>query len=72
MKTVNIAWIGIALFFLTAIGVSANELLTVEQPLQPTEMNPVVIPYSPEVYGSTAQFEYEFEWLGGKIEANPQ
>lgn len=72
MKTMKIVWICVGLFSLTAIGVSANGFRSDDQPLQPTETNPVVIPYSQEAYGSTAQFEYQFEWQGGKIEANPQ
>ncbi|WP_158082326.1 hypothetical protein [Paenibacillus ferrarius] len=47
------------LLSLSALGVSATE-------------SHIVRPYSPELYDSTAQFEYEFEWLNGKIIANPQ
>jgi len=43
---------------LSALGVSASE-------------SHIVRPYSPELYSSTEQFEYEFEWQNGKIIANP-
>lgn len=31
----------------------------------------VVRSYSPELHQSAEQFEYEFEWLNGTINANP-
>ncbi|MGG1518668.1 hypothetical protein ABE504_24830 [Paenibacillus oryzisoli] len=40
--------------------------------MAPPSSLPTARPYSPDDYASTAQFEYEFEWLGGAIEANPQ
>jgi hypothetical protein len=43
---------------LSALGAKASE-------------NHIVRPYSPELYSSTEQFEYEFEWQNGKIIANP-
>lgn len=47
------------MLFLSALGVSA------------TENHHIIRPYSPELYSSTEQFEYEFEWQNGKIIANP-
>jgi hypothetical protein len=52
---------------LSALGVAANE----NQPEQQRQENHVIPPYSTELYNSTAQFEYEFEWQSGKIIANP-
>lgn len=69
--TVKMVWLCTGLLFLTALGVSAHEK-NPEAAAQPSATLPVVRPYSPDVYSSTAQFEYEFEWLGGAIEANPQ
>lgn len=48
----------VCFLFLSAIDVAATE-------------SHVVGPYSPELYDSTEQFEYEFEWLNGTIIANP-
>lgn len=52
---------------LSALGVAATE----SQPEQQPAEKHIVRPYSPEIYNSTAQFEYEFEWQNGKIIANP-
>ena len=56
--TVKIALTFVCFLFLSAIQVTATE-------------NHAVRLYSPELYHSTEQFEYEFEWLNGTIEANP-
>ncbi|GFZ81519.1 hypothetical protein GCM10008018_29100 [Paenibacillus marchantiophytorum] len=51
----------VCILSLSALGVGATE-----------NHSHVVPPYSPELYSSTTQFEYEFEWLHGTILANPQ
>lgn len=57
--TAKIIFAFTCLLSLSVLGVSATE-------------SHVVRPYSPEFYDSTEHFEYEFEWLNGKIIANPQ
>lgn len=59
------------LFSLVAFGVTANEIHP-EKPSVNRPENTIVRPYSPDLYDSTEQFEYEFEWQNGKIIANPQ
>ncbi|WP_156410922.1 hypothetical protein [Paenibacillus sp. Soil787] len=57
--TTKIILVFACMLFLSALGVSA------------TENHHIIRPYSPELYSSTEQFEYEFEWQNGKIIANP-
>jgi hypothetical protein len=69
-----IAKIGFVFFCivsLSVLGVAAKE----SQPNQLVDqrMEQHIVPsYSPALYDSTEQFEYEFEWQNGKIIANPQ
>ncbi|OCT15829.1 hypothetical protein A8709_09375 [Paenibacillus pectinilyticus] len=68
--TAKIGLVVFCIFSLSVLGVAAKE----SQPEKPTakfEADSIVRPYSPELYKSTAQFEYEFEWQNGKILANP-
>ncbi|MBD0381323.1 hypothetical protein [Paenibacillus sedimenti] len=56
--TVKLILSFVCLLSLSALGIGTTE-------------SQIVRSYSPEHYDSIEQFEYEFEWLNGKIEANP-
>jgi hypothetical protein len=68
--TAKIVFVFFCICSLSVLGVAAQE----SQPDQPSEQRTdhhIVRPYSPALYDSTEQFEYEFEWQNGKILANP-
>ncbi|WNR44865.1 hypothetical protein [Paenibacillus roseipurpureus] len=71
MKT-KIGLFFFCLFSLIAVGAAANELQPEKSSETARTEHVIVRPYSPELYDSTEQFEYEFEWQHGKIIANPQ
>ncbi|KRF04487.1 hypothetical protein ASG89_21820 [Paenibacillus sp. Soil766] len=69
-----IAKIGFVFFCivsLSVLGVAAKETQPDQLMDQRTDKH-IIPPYSPALYDSTEQFEYEFEWQNGKIIANPQ
>ncbi|NQX63941.1 hypothetical protein [Paenibacillus qinlingensis] len=69
--TAKIGFVLFCILSLSVLGVAAKE----NQPETITDLRTdkhIVGPYSPALYDSTEQFEYEFEWQNGKIIANPQ
>ena len=68
--TAKIGFVFFCIFSLSVLGVAATESQPEKLPEKRTEKH-IVRPYSPALYDSTEQFEYEFEWQNGKIIANP-